>query len=230
MGIEFYESNMYADRTANTITGHDDVTELHLDAAATMASGGHVIVKAGLSPDVIDENIRNVVQNNFGLVPYTQANRGFSYRDDLLNLNVFATRGISYRLVELCFITNVKDMDYFKANYDKVAMEVIEAVAGVSIASETVKAAQAEKVAPGTVLTSILYLPNGQMWTVYPEGSEYKTGQVISTEAAAPDSGLYLKVLGDKGNNIIIVDLPDLGQMAIYYDKDKGATITQVLA
>lgn len=80
-----------------------------------------------------------------------------------------------------------------------------------------------------TVVASILYLPDGQNWTVYEEGSEYKVGQVISTEAPGEDDGLYLTVLGDKGNNILIVDLPDMGQKAIYFDKDKGAKITQVL-
>lgn len=132
-GIDFYESNMFADRTASTISGYDNVTELHLDAAAASASGGHVIVKSGMGTDATDENLCNVVRNNFGLVAYTQPERGFSYRDDLLNLNVFATRGISYRLVELCFITNAKDMAYFFANYDRVAKEIIEAVSGVSI-------------------------------------------------------------------------------------------------
>ena len=140
-GIDFYEANMFADRTASTITGYTDVTELHLDAATSSASGGHVIVKNGFSPDVTDEAIRDVVKKNFGLVPYTQSTSGFSYREDLLNLNVFATRGISYRLVELCFITNSKDMNYFKVNYDKVARELIEAITGVLLT-----------VAPATVI------------------------------------------------------------------------------
>lgn len=89
---------------------------------------------------------------------------------------------------------------------------------------------ESETVKTGDVISSILYLPNGQIWTVYPEGSEYKTGQVVSTEAKKPDSGLYLEVLGDKGNGILIVELPDLGKMAIYYDPDKGAKIDRKYA
>ena len=80
------------------------------------------------------------------------------------------------------------------------------------------------------VVASILYLPDGQTWTVYDEGSEYKVGQVISTEAPGEDDGLYLTVLGDKGNNILIVDLQKKKKKAIYFDKDKGATITQKFA
>nr|WP_319218357.1 N-acetylmuramoyl-L-alanine amidase [uncultured Trichococcus sp.] len=81
-----------------------------------------------------------------------------------------------------------------------------------------------------TVVASILYLPDGRNWTVYDEGSEYKVGNVVSTEAPGEDDGLYLTVLGDKGNNILIVDLPDIGKKAIYFDPDKGATITQKFA
>ena len=80
------------------------------------------------------------------------------------------------------------------------------------------------------VVSSMLYLPDGQTWTVYDEGSEYKVGYVISTEAPGADMGLYLTVLGDKGNNILIVDLPDIGRKAIYFDKDKGATIEKKYA
>ena len=78
------------------------------------------------------------------------------------------------------------------------------------------------------VVASVLYLPDGQTWTVYDEGSEYKVGNVISTEAPGADTGLYLTVLGVKGNNILIVDLPDIGRKAIYFDKDKGAQIEKL--
>lgn len=299
-GIDFYESNMFADRTASTISGYDNVTELHLDAAAASASGGHVIVKSGMGTDATDENLCNVVRNNFGLVAYTQSERGFSYRDDLLNLNVFATRGISYRLVELCFITNSKDMNYFFVNYDKVAKEIIEAVSGVSITSApTVTVTAAEVVYAGpvrnpvsynavvtsggysidskpwgedgaeywgstddqvgkvfyfyeenysgeyangmglgwvdkralekekVVVASALYLPNGQNWVVYPEEGPYEVGEVISVEGK---EGSWYTILGDKGNNIVIIELQTLGRKAIYFDKDKGATITQKFA
>ncbi len=293
-GIDFYETNMFADRTASTITGYTEVTELHLDAAASSASGGHVIIKTGFSPDATDEAIRNVVKNNFGLVPYTQSASGFSYRDDLLNLNVFATRGIGYRLAELCFITNSKDMDYFKANYDKVARELIEAIAGVSLTavpSSVVEPAQAIRTrVPASydatitasgysidsapwgepefmqwgmtdaimgnkiyvyeesengeyanaykvgwidkraitrekqVVASILHLPNGQNWTTYPTEGPYTAGDVISLEGTNGESAYT--VLGERnGGKVLIVDLDHFGQVGIYYDEDKGASI-----
>lgn len=298
-GIDFYETNMFADRTASTIGGYTDVTELHLDAAASSASGGHVIVKNGFSPDATDEAIRNVVKNNFGLVPYTQSSSGFSYRDDLLNLNVFATRGIGYRLVELCFITNSKDMDYFKINYDKVASELIEAIAGVSITAAPATVAEPAPVirtrVPASydatvtaagysidsapwgesgftqwgktddivgngiyvyeesesgdyvnayqvgwidkraitrekqVVASILHLPNGQNWTTYPTEGPYTAGDVISLEGTNGESAYT--VLGERnGGKVLIVELENFGQVGIYYDEDKGASIEKKYA
>lgn len=298
-GIDFYETNMFADRTASTITGYTDVTELHLDAAVSSASGGHVIVKNGFSPDATDEAIRNVVKNNFGLVPYTQSASGFSYRNDLLNLNVFATRGIGYRLVELCFITNSKNMDYFKVNYDKVARELIEAIAGVLLTaaptvvvepapvirtrvpasydatvtaagysidsapwgepgftqwgrtdaimgnkiyvyeeSESGEYANAYKVGwidkraitrDKQVVASILHLPNGQNWTTYPTEGPYTAGDVISLEGANGESAYT--VLGERnGGKVLIVNLDTFGQVGIYYDESKGASIEKKYA
>ena len=114
-------------------------------------------------------------------------------------------------------------------DYQTKIISIIEAN-GLVAYDKAVFGVKEEKPKKGDVIESILYLPNGQIWTVYDEGSDYKTGWVVSTEAAAPDSGLYLKVLGDKGNNILIVDLPDFGQKAIYFDKDKGAKVEQKIA
>lgn len=79
------------------------------------------------------------------------------------------------------------------------------------------------------VVASILFLPNGQNWTIYPADGPYTAGQIISTEAPKADAGLSLTVLGDRGNSIVIVDMPNFGVVGIYVDADKGASITQVL-
>ena len=86
------------------------------------------------------------------------------------------------------------------------------------------RALEKEKV----VVASILFLPNGQNWTIYPADGPYTAGQIISTEAPKADAGLSLTVLGDRGNNIVIVDMPNFGVVGIYVDPDKGAKITQV--
>lgn len=78
-----------------------------------------------------------------------------------------------------------------------------------------------------TVVASTLYLPNGQNWVVYNENGPYEVGDVISVEGK---EGSWYTILGDKGNNIIIIELQSLGRKAIYFDKDKGAVITQTYA
>ena len=76
------------------------------------------------------------------------------------------------------------------------------------------------------VVASTLYLPNGQNWVVYDEAGPYEVGDVISVEGK---EGSWYTILGDKGNNIVIIELQSLGRKAIYFDKDKGAVITQTL-
>ena len=77
------------------------------------------------------------------------------------------------------------------------------------------------------VVESILYLPNGHNWTIYQENSSYKEGDIISLEGSKEDGGLWFKILGTKGDNLLVVDLPESGQVVIYFDEDKGATITK---
>ncbi|MEW7487563.1 N-acetylmuramoyl-L-alanine amidase, partial [Staphylococcus aureus] len=62
--------------------------------------------------DTIDKSIQDVIKNNLGQI------RGVTPRNDLLNVNVSAEININYRLSELGFITNKKDMDWIKKNYD----------------------------------------------------------------------------------------------------------------
>lgn len=122
--IDFYEKNMFANREADTIKGYDEVIELHLDAASPTAKGGHVIIYKDYKPDAMDNRIGEVIKKHFGL----RGNKMFDNRNDLYNLNVFTKRKIAYRLVELCFITNKANMDYFKKNVDLVAKELVEAI------------------------------------------------------------------------------------------------------
>ena len=81
-----------------------------------------------------------------------------------------------------------------------------------------------------TVIESILFLPNGKNWVIYPENGPYSVGDVISVEGSKDDGGLYLKIEGDKGNNILVVDLPNEGRVGIYFNEENDATITRKYA
>lgn len=106
---------------------YDVVVELHLDAASPSASGGHVIISNQWPADKIDKDINNCLKSTVGTI------RGIDPRNDLLNANVSGRLNINYRLVEMGFITNKKDMNYLKKNYDKFSKELAGAINGKAI-------------------------------------------------------------------------------------------------
>ena len=77
------------------------------------------------------------------------------------------------------------------------------------------------------VVESVLFLPNGEEWVIYPENGDYEIGEVISVEGK---EGSWYKIVGDKGNGIIVVDFQKIGRKAIRFDESKGATITKKYA
>ncbi|RWZ80805.1 N-acetylmuramoyl-L-alanine amidase [Staphylococcus saprophyticus] len=106
---------------------YDVVVELHLDAASASATGGHVIISNQWPADKIDKDINNCLKATVGTI------RGIDPRNDLLNANVAGRLGTNYRLVEMGFITNKKDMNYLKKNYDKFSKELAGAINGKPI-------------------------------------------------------------------------------------------------
>lgn len=106
---------------------YDVVVELHLDAASASATGGHVIISNQWPADKIDKDINNCLKATVGTI------RGIDSRNDLLNANVAGRLGTNYRLVEMGFITNKKDMNYLKKNYDKFSKELAGAINGKPI-------------------------------------------------------------------------------------------------
>lgn len=143
--VDFYDKskNMYIQTQAGggaytVSSSYSSITELHLDASGSSSStGGHVIVKKGFSADKNDLAIAQVVNKYVGWWGSVKGSKGISYRSDLLNLNVFARRGISYRLVELGFITNKTDVNKLVKNIDAVAKELIEAITGEKLKGST---------------------------------------------------------------------------------------------
>lgn len=141
--IDFYNASldMYQQTKvgggAYSVNGYESVTELHLDAAASSsAENGHVIINSSFSADKNDLAIAKVVEKYVGLWGSSKPS-GVVGRSDLLNSNVFAERGISYRLVELGFITNKRDISELIGNIDAIAKGFIEAITGESLSGST---------------------------------------------------------------------------------------------
>ena len=111
---------------ASISKGYESVTELHFNSFNTQAYGTEVLIKDGFTPDKTDTDLKNVLEKYFKA-------RGFKIIDWLYNANAMAQTGISYRLIEICFIDNNNDMAIFDVNKQAIARELMEAIEGRKI-------------------------------------------------------------------------------------------------
>lgn len=63
--------------------------------------------------------------------------RGLDPRSNLLNANVSGRLNINYSLIEMGFLTNKKDTDYLKKNYDAFSKELAGAINGKPIGGDS---------------------------------------------------------------------------------------------
>ena len=141
--IDFYNESLdmfqqtKAGGGAYDVNGYASVTEFHLDGSSNPnAENGHVIINARFKADSNDLAIAKVIEKYVGLWGSSKPT-GVVGRSNLLNCNVFANRGISYRLVELGFITNKRDIDELTKNLDAIAKGIVEAITGESLSGAT---------------------------------------------------------------------------------------------
>lgn len=141
--IDFYNESLdmfkqtKAGGGAYDVNGYDSVTEFHLDGSENPnAENGHVIINARFKADSNDLAIAKVIEKYVGLWGSSKPT-GVVGRSNLLNCNVFANRGISYRLVELGFITNKRDIDELTKNLDAIAKGIVEAITSESLSGAT---------------------------------------------------------------------------------------------
>lgn len=132
-----FNRNFYADKGINSmnVPKGDALIELHLDSSdSPSAHGGHVIIKEGFSPDAYDKNLAAFISGMFPGRSQTIVGRS-----NLGNVNRAAARGINYRLLECCFISNEGDITKFNANIDEVAKGILAAF-GIGVASDVTPA------------------------------------------------------------------------------------------
>lgn len=117
--VNWYASNRFSSVDKSTF---DAAIELHMDAASASAKGGHVIIKSGFGADGYDNALANFIGGYFP----GRSNKIVG-RNDLQNVNVCASRGINYRLLEVCFISNADDISRFNSDIDAVARGILAA-------------------------------------------------------------------------------------------------------
>ena len=125
------DKNVYDFRDiVNVSKGYESVTELHFNSFNGQAQGTEVLIKDGFKPDNLDIGLKNVLEKYFKA-------RGFKFVDWLYNANVMANTGISYRLIEVCFIDNNNDMAIYEKNKHVIAKELMEVIEGRKISENT---------------------------------------------------------------------------------------------
>lgn len=112
------------------------VIELHMDSAAASARGGHVEIKEGFEADDIDRALGKFITSMF---PGRADAGGIRHRSDLANLNRAGERGVNYRLLECCFISNASDRNKFIDRMDDLAHGILEAFGVDASAGQTTR-------------------------------------------------------------------------------------------
>ena len=112
--IEYYNPSVKHNSTKDyaKYKGYN-VIEIHLNSAGSIATGTEVLIKKGYKPDSLDTALLHTLGKYF-------RNRGFKYRDDLYSMNTFGSLGITYRLIEICFINNINDLNVLDKNYNSI--------------------------------------------------------------------------------------------------------------
>lgn len=134
-----------------TAKRYASITEIHEDAASSSATGGHVIINKAFKPDSNDLGLAGIINRIVGWWGSVKNTKGISYRNNLLNCNVAANRGINYRLMELGFITNSSDMSKIRNNLDTYAKGIVEGITGETL-SDTVTNTPSTPSTPKTAL------------------------------------------------------------------------------
>ena len=188
--------NWYADGGINSLTipSEDCLLELHMDSAGASARGGHVIIYGGFDADEYDKALAAFIADYFPGRSVT-----ISKRKDLANPNRAAQRGINYRLLETCFISNAADLAKFNAHIDEVAAGILGAF-GIKARIGSGKTETAPKKEPGKPVTAkktIAQLADEVIAGLWGNGEDRKKRlQAAGYDYAAVQAAVNEKLLG----------------------------------
>lgn len=205
--------NWYADGGVNSLSIPKDaaLVELHMDSASPSARGGHVIIKAGFSPDAYDRALADLITRLF-----PGRAQSIYERSDLANVNRAANRGINYRLVENGFISNRQDLDTFNSRLDELARGYLSAF-GINVEPAPApkpKPVPVPKREPGGAIT--MRTVNGEIYRVL---NPYNGDHLYTADKAERDS---LVASGYEAESVIGKTPSDVVVVYRLYNVDSG--------
>lgn len=175
------DRNVFEYRNMNQYKGYDSITELHLNAFNTQARGCEVLIWKGFKADNLDNKLLSILAKYF-------INRGIKLRDNLYNMQVSAQCGFNYRLVEVCFVDNVNDMQILTDNLDTIAKQFVEAITNKPVQNVTQPKNNAPQAfverkgtrTPDTVTGALKPLVEGEFVEVRQQATHYENGKPIN--------------------------------------------------
>lgn len=163
-----------------------DVIEIHFNSYSQPAYGTEVLIKTGFTPDAIDNGLLSAMAKYF-------KNRGIKYRSDLKNMNSLASRGVSYRLIEVCFI-NSSDMTTYNNNFNALMDDMANAIIKANGGSATVSTPSK----PSTGSTSTEMYRVRKSWAN--TASQLSANKVLEYAIATAKKNPGYSVFDSKGN------------------------------
>ena len=115
-------SNFLARGGKYDFTSFDCVWEIHFNAFNTKSKGSEILLHPSEKAVEVEENILK----NLSAIGFI--NRGVKRRTDLIVMNTCKAQGVSYALIEVCFIDNSEDMTLYINNASLVNEAIAEGV------------------------------------------------------------------------------------------------------
>ena len=123
-----FSKDLYQQRNIAEISkNYDEIIEVHYNAATSSAEGAEVLIHKNAKADNVDKACLSALGEFF-------VNRGFKERDDLFNMNNCIC---AYRLLEICFITNKKDIEIYQKNKEEIGKKMAENITGKKVEEKT---------------------------------------------------------------------------------------------
>lgn len=107
------EKDLYKSREYGKFIKGDEVLEVHFNAFNGKAYGTELLINSKFNADELDRKIYTIMGKVF-------FQRGIKGRSDLANMNNFSTKGVGYRLLEVCFIDNDSDISKYNESYNTI--------------------------------------------------------------------------------------------------------------
>ena len=102
---------------------YDYVLEVHFNSFSSASAYGSEIL---IHPSETGHTVEDAILKNLEEIGFY--NRGVKKRSDLLNMNNCSWRGVSYALLETCFISNSDDVNLYLSQNKSVARAVLNGI------------------------------------------------------------------------------------------------------